>query len=88
MWAAIEPRGQTLNVDCSSYREVLQTRFWQAPWVATLTQAKARTPCEMVSFNACSFIGLAFPLLVCFAAAVPVFQRLTSFGLKLHMTRR
>ena len=61
MWATIEPRGQTLNVDCSSYREVLQTRFWQAP-VATLTQAKGADALREGPFNAGSFIVLAFPL--------------------------
>ena len=61
MWATIEPRGQTLHVDCSSYREVLQTRFWQAP-VATVTQAKGADALREGPFNAGSFIVLAFPL--------------------------
>jgi hypothetical protein len=74
MWATIEPRGQTLNVDCSSYREVLQTRFWQAP-VATLTQAKGADALREGPFNAGSFIVLAFPL--SWALLLPYrFQRL------------
>ena len=61
MRATIEPRGQTLNVDCGIYREVLQARFGQAP-VATLTQPKGADVLREDPFNAYSFIVLAFPL--------------------------
>jgi hypothetical protein len=62
MWATIEPRRQTINIDCRSYREVLQARFRQAP-VATLTQPKGADALGERPFNPRPFVILRFPLL-------------------------
>jgi hypothetical protein len=51
MWTTIEPRRQPINIDCHSYREVLQACFRQAP-VATLTQPKGADALREGPFNA------------------------------------
>ena len=61
MWTTIEPRRQTINIDCRGYREVLQARFRQAP-VATLPQPKGADALGECPFNPRSFVILGFPL--------------------------
>ena len=62
MGPTLEPRRQTIDIDCRGGREVLQARFWEAP-VSTLPPPKGTETLRERPCNACPFGILRFPCL-------------------------